>query len=102
YMELTALWTLAGAEFFALMGDRALAIEWLERAVRQGDERAAWFARDPSLKVIWGEPRFQQIVASIAARRTSVSPLSHYLLGQPLAHHRTKNKLREVFWRNYP
>ena len=76
YMELTALWTLAGAEFFALMGDRARAIEWLERAVRQGDERAAWFARDPSLKAIWGEPHFQQIVASIAARRTSVSPLS--------------------------
>lgn len=70
YLELDALWTLAGAEFYSLMGDRPRALEWLERAVRQGDERAEWFARDPALEAIRGEPRFHQLSASLASRRS--------------------------------
>jgi tetratricopeptide (TPR) repeat protein len=76
YLELNALWTLAGAEFYALMEDRPRALEWLDRAVRQGDERTEWFARDPALKAIWGEPRFRQIVASTAARRAAAARLT--------------------------
>jgi hypothetical protein len=50
------------------MGNKPQALEWLERAVRYGDERAQWFARDPALESIRGEPRFQQILDSIATR----------------------------------
>jgi tetratricopeptide (TPR) repeat protein len=61
--------TLVAAEFFAVMGDASKSLEWLERAVRNGDDRAEWFQRDPLLANIRQEPRFQQIVASIAYRR---------------------------------
>jgi tetratricopeptide (TPR) repeat protein len=74
YLELNGFWTLAGAEFHALMGNRPRALEWLERAVRQGDERTGWFARDPALKSIRGDSRFHQIVASVAARRAAAVP----------------------------
>jgi DNA-binding winged helix-turn-helix (wHTH) protein/Tfp pilus assembly protein PilF len=68
YIELNPLFTLTGAEFHAVMGNKPQALEWLERAVRYGDERAQWFARDPALESIRGEPRFQQILDSIATR----------------------------------
>jgi Tfp pilus assembly protein PilF len=61
--------TLDVAEFYALAGNSAAALEWLERAVRNGDERAAWFQRDPVLKSIRALPRFQQILDSISLRR---------------------------------
>ena len=41
--------TLDAAEFYALLGDHGKAIEWLERAVRNGDERLQWFRKDPRL-----------------------------------------------------
>jgi Tfp pilus assembly protein PilF len=68
YLDLNPLFTLIGAEFHAVMGKKPQALEWLERAVRYGDERAQWFARDPALESIRGEPRFQQILDSIATR----------------------------------
>jgi len=57
------------AEFYALLGDRAKALDWLDRAVRVGDERAAWFERDPLLANIRQEPRFRQIVDGIRYRQ---------------------------------
>ena len=45
------------------------AIEWLERAVRNGDERPNWFRKDPRLASIRQDPRFQVIINSIDARR---------------------------------
>jgi hypothetical protein len=41
--------------------------------VRNGDERAEWFQRDPLLENIRHEPRFKQILESIAFRRQSRS-----------------------------
>jgi tetratricopeptide (TPR) repeat protein len=57
------------AEFYAVLGDRSKSLEWLDRAVRVGDERADWFERDPLLANIRQEPRFRQIVDGIRYRR---------------------------------
>jgi serine/threonine protein kinase/Tfp pilus assembly protein PilF len=65
-----ALWsTLPAAEFYAVLGEPQKALDWLERAVRSGDERAEWFQRDPLLAGVRSEPRFKQIMDSIAYRR---------------------------------
>ena len=61
--------TLEVAEFYAVLGETSKALEWLDRAVRNGDDRADWFRRDPLLANIRKEPRFQQIVDSIVYRR---------------------------------
>jgi uncharacterized membrane-anchored protein len=61
--------TLIVAEVFAMTGDTDRAFEWLERAVRGGDERTEWFQRDPLLAKIRSHPRFRQILDSIAFRR---------------------------------
>jgi serine/threonine protein kinase/Flp pilus assembly protein TadD len=57
------------AEFYAALGDREKALDWLDRAVRAGDERAEWFERNPLLASIRTETRFRQILDSIHARR---------------------------------
>ena len=57
------------AEFYAVLGDKSKALDWLEKAVRVGDERADWFQRDPLLANVRDEPRFQQILESIRYRR---------------------------------
>jgi tetratricopeptide (TPR) repeat protein len=62
YLQLNRLWTLTGAEFYSVMGNRPSALDWLERAVRQGDNRVSWFARNSTLKAIRSELRYQQIV----------------------------------------
>jgi predicted Zn-dependent protease len=61
--------TLNVAEFYAVLGDRAKALAWLDRAVRAGDERAEWFERDPLLTNIRQEPLFRQIVDGIRYRQ---------------------------------
>jgi hypothetical protein len=61
--------TLDAAEVYALTGETAKAVEWIERAIRNGDERAQWFRRNPRLASIRTDPRFQQIVSSVEARR---------------------------------
>jgi hypothetical protein len=43
--------------------------EWLDAAVRRGDERVEWFRRNPRLASIRDDPRFQRIIDSILARR---------------------------------
>jgi tetratricopeptide (TPR) repeat protein len=58
------------ADFYALLGDKERAIEWLDKAVRNGDERVRYFQRDPRLASIQKEPEFRRIVDSIEARRT--------------------------------
>ena len=67
-----AVWsTSLVAEFYAIMGDSQKSLDWLEKAVRNGDERDAWFRRDPLLAKIRDLPRFQQIIDSIDFRRKS-------------------------------
>src|SRR6185503_8608515 len=60
---------LKAAEFYAGMGDSAKALEWLDRAVRMGDDREDWLRRDPHLASLRKHPRFEQMLASVAYRR---------------------------------
>ena len=69
YIDLNALFTLTGAEFHAVMGRRVEALEWLERAVRQGDHRAEWFARNPALEQIRQDRQFRLIHSSVRGQR---------------------------------
>jgi hypothetical protein len=57
------------AEFYAVLGDQAISLDWLDRAVRAGDDRADWFQRDPLLANIQKEPRFKQIIDGIHYRQ---------------------------------
>jgi tetratricopeptide (TPR) repeat protein len=61
--------TAVTADFYALLGDKEKAIEWLDKAVRNGDERVRYFQRNPRLASIQKEPEFRRIVDSIEARR---------------------------------
>ncbi len=61
-----ALWA---AEFYAILGEKEKAVEWLDQAMRIGDERAETFARDPLLASVRDHPRFKQILDSIAFHR---------------------------------
>lgn len=65
--------TTLAAEYHALGGETSKALEWLDRAVRNGDDRLEWFKRDPLLANIRNEPRFKQILNSIAYRRAQRS-----------------------------
>src|SRR5512140_145768 len=71
YGALAPLATSIVAEFYAIRGDLERSLDWLERAVRNGDERDAWFRRDPLLAKIRDLPRFQQLIDSIDFRRKS-------------------------------
>ena len=71
YLDLNPFFTLTGAEFYAVMGDVPRAFEWLERAIRNGDRRPEWFARDPALENIRREGRFHLILNSLATNRSS-------------------------------
>ena len=64
---------LKAAEFYAVMGDPAKALEWLDRGIRMGDDREGWLRRDPHLASIRHDPRFEQMLASVAFRRTERS-----------------------------
>jgi len=57
------------ADFYAVMGDSQKSLDWLEKAVRNGDERDAWFRRDRLLSNVRDLPRFRQIMDSIEFRR---------------------------------
>ncbi|MGH9787922.1 MAG: tetratricopeptide repeat protein, partial [Candidatus Acidiferrales bacterium] len=69
YAEVHVFSTAEAAAFYAALGEKDTALQWLDRAVRNGDERGEWFQRDPLLANIRNEPRFQQILESIAYRR---------------------------------
>ena len=58
------------ADFYALQGDRTKAIEWLQLAVARGDERVAYFRRDPRLAMLQSDARFLSLVNSLEARRS--------------------------------
>jgi serine/threonine protein kinase/Tfp pilus assembly protein PilF len=72
---LYALETSEVADFYAVLGDASQALHWLNEAVSKGDERDEWFRRDPLLANIRSDPRFQQILQSIAQRRQQRKPL---------------------------
>lgn len=62
------------AVFYAVLGDVSEALNWLDRAVRGGDERAEYFQKYPLLENIREHPRFEQIMAAIAYRRKQRAP----------------------------
>jgi serine/threonine protein kinase/Flp pilus assembly protein TadD len=66
---------LRAAEFYAVMGDSAKALEWLDRGVRMGDDREDWIRRDPHLASLRSQPRFQEMLASVAYRRKQRSQI---------------------------
>jgi hypothetical protein len=57
------------AEFYAVLGDETNSLDWLDRAVRAGDERADWLERDPLLANVQKETRFRQLIDGIRYRR---------------------------------
>jgi tetratricopeptide (TPR) repeat protein/predicted Ser/Thr protein kinase len=57
------------ADFYAVMDDAGTALEWLDRAVRMGDDREEYLRRNPLLRNIRQHPRFEQILDSVAYRR---------------------------------
>ena len=69
FLNAAVVVTLGAAEFYAVLGDTSKALEWLEKVVRNGDERVEWFRKDPLLASIREDPRFHQIVDLIEARR---------------------------------
>jgi tetratricopeptide (TPR) repeat protein len=70
YSQTSFVITAETADYWALLGDKDKAVEWLELAYRNGDERIGYFQRNPRLASIQSEPRFQQLVQSIKASRT--------------------------------
>jgi tetratricopeptide (TPR) repeat protein len=53
------------AEIYALVGMTDQALEWIDRGVRNGDERATWLRRNRFLASIQSQPRFQLILGTI-------------------------------------
>lgn len=70
YAALGPFVTLMIAEAYAITGDTEKALDWLDRTVRAGDERASLFRRAPMLASLRGEARFRQIVEAVEARRS--------------------------------
>jgi hypothetical protein len=60
--------TLPVAEVYALLGESSQAVQWVETAVRNGDERLEWFRKNPRLTSVRNDARFQQILKSLEAR----------------------------------
>ncbi len=57
------------AQSCAVLGETAKAMDWLDRAVRNGNEQPDWLRRDRLLAGIREQPRFKQIPDSMALRR---------------------------------
>ncbi len=57
------------ADFFAVTGDVDKALEWLDRAVRMGDDREEYLRRNTLLTNLREQPRFKQILDAVAYRR---------------------------------
>lgn len=74
FAAISPLSALSAAQLFAVLGEPETALDWLERAVRNGDERIEWFQRDRLLAPIRDLPRFKQIIDSVAFRRAQRAP----------------------------
>ena len=61
--------TIEAAYMHAQSGDPQKALDWLEEAVRIGDERTDWFRRCPLLAPLRKDPRFRQIVETVEKAR---------------------------------
>jgi tetratricopeptide (TPR) repeat protein len=59
------------ADFYALQGEKSKALDWLQKAVRNGDERINYFGRNPRLASLRDDPRFRSIIRTVEARRAA-------------------------------
>jgi tetratricopeptide (TPR) repeat protein len=57
-----AYWT---ASAYTLLGDKDEAFEWLERAIRLGNENLGWFMRDRNLDSLRDDERFAELMQRI-------------------------------------
>jgi serine/threonine protein kinase len=57
------------ADVYSVIGDKDKALDWLDRAVRMGDDREDWWRRNPQLAAVRVHARFQQMLATVAYRR---------------------------------
>ena len=62
------------AASYALIGDTANALDWLERAAASGYHFYIWDAIDPALASLHGEPRFKNVMAASGSLRASSGP----------------------------
>jgi len=69
HADLQPFAALDAAEAYAVLGETDRAIEWLDRSMRKGDDRAAWLRIDPLLANVRQHPRFKQILNSMEFRR---------------------------------
>lgn len=71
FARLAWIVTSGTADFYALQADPSKAIEWLQLAVSRGDERVAYFKRNPRLATLRNDPRFQSLLKSVEARKAA-------------------------------
>jgi tetratricopeptide (TPR) repeat protein len=69
YAEINPLLTVRIAGFYSVMKEPDKALQWLDKAVRLGDDRENLFRRDPLMAGIRTTPRFEAVVALVANRR---------------------------------
>jgi len=53
---------------YALLGDRASALDWLKRTVALGDVNYPWFERDKNYDSLRADPEYQTIMAGVRQR----------------------------------
>jgi tetratricopeptide (TPR) repeat protein len=69
YAEIAPFAAAQMAEVYSAVGRTDDALDWLDRAVRSGDERVDWFRRNPFLAGVRDKPRFGEILRAVEARR---------------------------------
>jgi Flp pilus assembly protein TadD len=57
------------ASVHALEGDADEAFKWLERSIALGNENRTCFEHDPNLERLRRDPRFQELMSNLTARR---------------------------------
>ena len=69
FADVTFWETSPTADFYALLGENSKALDWLQKAVRNGDERINYFRRNVRLASLRNDPRFQSLIRSVESRR---------------------------------
>ncbi|MBA2703975.1 MAG: protein kinase [Blastocatellia bacterium] len=55
------------ASAYLLQGRQVLALEWLEKAIKLGNENYLWFESDPNWSDLHADPRFQELMQGVKA-----------------------------------
>lgn len=99
-------WT---ASAYALLGERDLAFEWLERSIALGNENAAWFKADPNLASLQNDPRFLGLMQQIAEQNERLDELrlhatqrpEHTSSGQSASPHTSQQAAKAAAYEEY-